>query len=135
MKWSFKETLPTSIAEEEPSKTVLEISISFKSVCWHFDGVFQNIEEKHKVTHKSENDDPFPISDLGIFPLHLAPTATNEALAERGKMFWKCRHKKYVAYEGWDYERREQYVSTLPPNGEERIYLSSTSQTCDLWST
>ena len=109
--WSSKETPQTSLGAHKPSKTVMGISLRYKSLCWGFDGGFQTSEEDQNVSHSADNDSPFPISDLNIFPLRFAPDNAKERLLERGRKFWNCRHKQYVAYKGLDYGRREYFVS------------------------
>lgn len=55
-----------------------------------------------------------PITSLSIVPLFSLPSEKKESLVERGRMFWKCRRKRYISYEGWDFERLEHFVSNQP---------------------
>jgi hypothetical protein len=51
------------------------------------------------------------IANLGVFPLKFGSEDLKNRLIERGKHFWDLRHKHYVSYNGWDFQKEEFYVS------------------------
>lgn len=47
-----------------------------------------------------EAKEPIPISCLNVFPLEYAPESVFNLLKQRGSVFWKCRTRRLVSYQG-----------------------------------
>jgi hypothetical protein len=99
--------------EPKQLEAVMTIELKYKAMSWDFDGAFQVMVEEQSVNCTVDDDDPFPIDKLSLFPLQNARTEERQLLKERGRKFWECRKMKYVAYEGWDYEQVEYHVSLV----------------------
>lgn len=54
------------------------------------------------------------IADLGVYPLKFAPIEAIQHLKARGERFWSLREQSFVAYEGWDLNKDQFYVSSCP---------------------
>jgi hypothetical protein len=69
---------------------------------WAFDGIFErrHIELDVSMLTSTSDDGEFDITDLSTYPMEFASRETIEALRNRGRMFWKCRHRNYVQYTG-----------------------------------
>jgi hypothetical protein len=44
--------------------------------------------------------EPFDICDMDLYPIIYAGTDLMDLIRARGQMFWKCRFKNYVCYDG-----------------------------------
>lgn len=64
---------------------------------WTFDGRFRKAYGRITITDLPSLEDPFKIVDLPVYPIRFASEDVNEALRQRGHMFWKCRIKNYVS--------------------------------------
>jgi len=97
-------------SSKTPAINGYKIVIKFDVSLWKYDGSFQIIRTKEHVRLRSKAWEPLPIESLRVCPLqHVSPQVTKHLL-ERGKMFWACRHRKYVTYSGWDHDRGEFFV-------------------------
>ena len=100
---------------------------------WGFDGNFQrqsltldleivedggsdtDIKGKRNVT--AQDDKPGNskgeknISDLNLFPIQYASAEIVENCRRRGKIFWKCRTRSYVSYQGTERDSIQNLVS------------------------
>ncbi|KAI1061472.1 hypothetical protein LB506_011912 [Fusarium annulatum] len=68
---------------------------------WTFDGTFRKLSEKLSIqdlpmTLRDEMEE-FNITDLPLYPVNYASHEAPEALQRRGRLFWKCRFRHYVA--------------------------------------
>ncbi|ERF73697.1 hypothetical protein EPUS_00951 [Endocarpon pusillum Z07020] len=67
---------------------------------WRFDGHFEMHKEVIFINMKvAYEDQEVPINQLSIFPLAFAPKGVRNTLEQRGRMFWKLRHGKFVSYQ------------------------------------
>ena len=70
---------------------------------WAFDGSFEKKRTTLKIQLKvGDEDDEVRITSLKYFPLHFDEGGLHELLVKRGRMFWKCRTKRFVAYSNDD---------------------------------
>ncbi|RDL37540.1 Uncharacterized protein BP5553_04973 [Venustampulla echinocandica] len=70
---------------------------------WSFDGNFQKDSTTVSIGRFPSMKKTFKVTDLALYPISFAENGAEEALRERGKMFWKCRKRNYVCYsEGRD---------------------------------
>ena len=44
--------------------------------------------------------EPFEICDMDLYPIKYAKDGLEDLIRARGRMFWKCRFKNYVFYDG-----------------------------------
>ncbi|KAF4453922.1 hypothetical protein F53441_3447 [Fusarium austroafricanum] len=63
---------------------------------WSFDGTFKQVEEYLSID-LPRNKDEFEIESLSYYPERFARPGLIQALLDRGKMFWRCRNRKYVS--------------------------------------
>ncbi|KAF4843689.1 ATPase family AAA domain-containing protein 3 [Colletotrichum siamense] len=85
------EILPSSA---QGFKAVIPVST------WEFRGTFHQVQQKIIIDKLPECDvdGSFAVSDLmSVYPIEYATSETVQALEERGRMFWKCRHRNYVS--------------------------------------
>jgi hypothetical protein len=122
------------LSSDRSRRINLELAFDLKVTVWEFDGHFQPIDFDETVTYPLETDDPFPISELHLFPLRYAEPEKQIAIAERGRKFWLCRSQQYVEYSGWDYEGVEYYVRLAASIHEHLSYLV-VSKMLDSWWT
>lgn len=68
---------------------------------WQFNGSFSKKGERWSLAWPSSApaDEPIPISQLEIYPLQFASSEVVDRLNARGRIFWKCRHARFVAYD------------------------------------
>jgi hypothetical protein len=68
---------------------------------WQFNGSFYKKDERWSLAWPSSapTDEPIPISQLEIYPLRFASSEVVDRLRARGRIFWKCRHAQFVAYD------------------------------------
>lgn len=76
-------------------------SITLDLWSWQFNGSFYKRDENWSLTWPSSapTDKPIPISQLEIYPLRFASSEVVDQLKARGRIFWKCRHARFVAYD------------------------------------
>ncbi|KAI9869908.1 MAG: hypothetical protein M1830_004937 [Pleopsidium flavum] len=91
--------------EEKPS-----LELSLQAMSWKFDGSFQRELTDLVIKYGARLDEVIVIRDLDVYPLKFAHLKMAESLRAKGKKFWDCRHKKYVCYNGWDYNYAEKIV-------------------------
>lgn len=67
---------------------------------WQFNGSFYRMHEDWSLAWPSSapTDEPILISQLEIYPLRFASSEVVDRLKARGRIFWKCRHARFVAY-------------------------------------
>ena len=67
---------------------------------WTFDGSFQKKEVPLSIHFKATgDDDEINIDSLNLLPLRFDRSGIRMTLERRGKSFWKCRRKMFVAYQ------------------------------------
>lgn len=87
------------------------VILTIKVQCWEFDGVFQKKFSNITVTHSAPAGEAIAIQDLDLYPIRFEE-GSRASLVERGQKFWDYRQRKYISYEGWDFNREEKCVST-----------------------
>jgi hypothetical protein len=66
---------------------------------YSYDGELYKVETTLNIQlHVDASCTEIPIVNLGVFPLRFASRELREAIEQRGKIFWSCRHRKYVSY-------------------------------------
>jgi len=116
--------LAAGVNLEMEKKIQCRVDISFQSQHWAYDGNFSCIQSQIGVTYTSEEGCHFPISKLSLYPLRYAKEGISDAIKARGKMFWKCRQRRYVEYSGIDMELNYHQVQ-IPVH----LYVLSPSLT------
>jgi len=91
-------------------KFVEHFKIEFNSLSWMYSSVFHTQQSQKTFRYTAESDEPFPISQLHLYPLKYADEKIKQLIEERGRKFWACRRQKYVAYSGWDFDHVESKV-------------------------
>jgi hypothetical protein len=90
---------------------ILETRMKIDVTTWQYDGVFQCSTLEKQISYTSDSDEPFIIRSLPIYPVAFAGDQLKTGLKRRGEKFWKRRRRSYVCYNGWDFDRTEQFVS------------------------
>ncbi|KAH6957289.1 hypothetical protein DER45DRAFT_569611 [Fusarium avenaceum] len=67
---------------------------------WKFDGNFQHFLGSIEISPPSSTTGEYPINSMSVYPMQYATDDVVLALRERGKTFWKCRHRNYVCVLG-----------------------------------
>ncbi|KAH7126025.1 ATPase [Dactylonectria macrodidyma] len=67
---------------------------------WVFDGNFQQESTILMIGQPPSMTEEFPIDQLLVYPMKYATHEVAAALRERGKMFWKCRHRNFIYFSG-----------------------------------
>ncbi|KAF5580458.1 aaa family atpase [Fusarium pseudocircinatum] len=88
--------LATSV--NEPTKGSFQASIQVSY--WDFDGNFQLFNSTLNLRGLPSLTEEFPINAMMVFPMEYVDNGTVYNLRQRGQMFWKCRHRKYVCVRG-----------------------------------
>ncbi|KAI0109522.1 P-loop containing nucleoside triphosphate hydrolase protein [Nemania sp. FL0031] len=67
---------------------------------WLFNGVFYQNESKWSISWPKEagGEEEIPLTMLSGYPLKYNRDGLADRLKERGRRFWKCRHRQYVEY-------------------------------------
>lgn len=67
---------------------------------WEFDGSFHKAVSRWLLDYAPVDSwsESFNITSLSVYPARFANKSVVEGLRGRGKMFWACRHQKYVSY-------------------------------------
>ncbi|CCF36483.1 ATPase [Colletotrichum higginsianum] len=80
---------------------------------WNFDGSFHKAVNRWPLDYAPVDSwsESFDITSLSVYPARFAKNSVVEGLRGRGKMFWACRHRKYVSYV------KEVYDAANPLNG------------------
>lgn len=77
---------------------------------WGYDGSFFHRKDTN-LTLNYRLGEATKIANLGVFPLRFCSDDLKNSLIKRGKHFWDLRHKHYVSYNGWDFQKEEFYVN------------------------
>ena len=77
---------------------------------WGYDGLFFHRKDAN-LTLNYRLGEVTKIANLGVFPLRFCSDDLKNSLIKRGKHFWDLRHKHYVSYNGWDFQKEEFYVN------------------------
>lgn len=85
--------------EGSTSKNMGPITLNLWS--WQFNGLFYKEGEDWSLAWPSSSsaDEAIPISQLEIYPLRFASPDVEDRLRTRGRIFWKCRRGRFVAYD------------------------------------
>ncbi|KAL6799935.1 P-loop containing nucleoside triphosphate hydrolase protein [Trichoderma sp. SZMC 28012] len=67
---------------------------------WEFDGNFYKSFSDLSIEDLPSETGNFPITDMLVYPIEFASKEVVSALRKRGIMFWKCRARHYVSYNG-----------------------------------
>lgn len=67
---------------------------------WEFDGNFYKSFSDLSIEDLPSETGAFPITDMSVYPIEFASKEVVGALRKRGHMFWKCRARHYVSYNG-----------------------------------
>lgn len=67
---------------------------------WEFDGNFYKSFSDLSIEDLPSETGNFSITDLLVYPIEFASKEVVGALRKRGHMFWKCRTRHYVSYNG-----------------------------------
>ncbi|KAK6332998.1 hypothetical protein TWF718_010823 [Orbilia javanica] len=88
-------------------------TVSFKAWCWKFNGAFKREEIKIEMKLGSIFGDfeEVEIKKLKYYPLQYAALGSRDFLERRGLEFWRCRHRRFASYSGWDADNNEQFVN------------------------
>jgi len=57
--------------------------------------------------------EPFDIREMELYPIKYAEVDLEDLIRARGQMFWKCRFKNYVCYDGESDDIRSH--ASIPP--------------------
>jgi hypothetical protein len=130
-----QESWPQTVINPISSKTKtghkllpgLRVEISFEATLWNYDGSFQSERMQEQVNVFCGFGELIPLKSLRICPLRYLAKQMTTDLLQRGKVFWACRRRRYVTYNGWDYDRTEHFVSIfiycLSRSQADRIYI------------
>jgi hypothetical protein len=100
---------------EQPAGGALSASIDVET--WRYHGSFYKESARMLIAEESRfKGEEFDIVDLLVYPALYAVEEIVRELVARGKMFWKCRHRNYVAYTGIARDGIQNVVLPLPPN-------------------
>lgn len=77
-----------------------DFSGMIEGVCWTFDGKFQKKFTKLTIDRVPSMKESFNVRDLMLYPIKFAESGLEDALRARGEMYWKCRQRNYVCYNG-----------------------------------
>lgn len=100
-------------ADNEQHKSKFQWVWSVSSHSYTYAGHFVRTEKTIALSFETETkDEEVEISSLNLVPLQYASKEVQERLARRGKMFWKCRNRQLVSYEG-DSAKGKQAVCGL----------------------
>ncbi|KAJ3576480.1 hypothetical protein NPX13_g3688 [Xylaria arbuscula] len=102
-KWTLSKE--PHVKSTQSLKTTITCSLSN----WVFDGETFNKETARKPYPTVISEKNLPITSLPMVPFASLTSDEKEAILHRGKMFWKCRNRRYVSYKGWDFERTEHF--------------------------
>ncbi|CAI6339355.1 unnamed protein product [Periconia digitata] len=83
-------------------------SVNIKGWCWNFDGV-RLVRAIWSGDIVIPSQQPIAINQLIIYPSEYAADGIMDTLATRGERFWAIRDRAYLAYTGWDAQRKHQY--------------------------
>lgn len=98
-------------AVRQISSPVANISI----LQWSFDGNFQQDSHIFRIKNMPrKKETEIDITELEVYPVRFAEPSVVQTLKERGKMFWKCRQRRYVCYNDTVEDTINIAVSALP---------------------
>ncbi|KAK0761359.1 hypothetical protein N5P37_006309 [Trichoderma harzianum] len=67
---------------------------------WEFDGNFYKSFSDLSIEDLPSETGNFPITEMVVYPIEFANKEVVSTLRKRGNMFWKCRARHYVSYNG-----------------------------------
>lgn len=67
---------------------------------WSFDGIFRRQQTTFKVDWPDLTAESIPIPSSTIYPLRFDKSGLETRLRNRGNIFWECRYRKCVSYQG-----------------------------------
>ena len=97
---------------------VIGSKIEFQMWNWLFDGHFCRDRFSHDFDLKKfsptehDEDELISISDLPCYPIQFAEADFRQRRRKAGHAFWRCRQRRFVTYNGWDFRHDEWNVST-----------------------
>uniref|UniRef100_A0A093VS44 Proteasome-activating nucleotidase n=1 Tax=Talaromyces marneffei PM1 TaxID=1077442 RepID=A0A093VS44_TALMA len=88
-------------SEEVGGDSRYKMPITLDLWSWQFNGSFYKKDIKWSLSWPSSAppDEAIPIYQLEIYPLRFASSEVVDRLKARGRIFWKCRHARFVAYD------------------------------------
>ncbi|KAI1300902.1 hypothetical protein F5Y03DRAFT_363254 [Xylaria venustula] len=101
-RWNLNEKSPGT------SPQILNTQITCKFSSWLFDGNFMKVTQE-RTCQTDISAEGLQIKSLSMIPLSSLPSEIKESLLHRGRMYWKCRKKRYISYGGWDFDRLEHF--------------------------
>jgi hypothetical protein len=110
----------------------VQVVVDFEASFWNFDGSFQNERVQEKLTAFCMAGESIPLTDLRLCPLRYTPKQTSINLLRRGRIFWACRKRKYITYNGWDYDSLEFFVRLPFIPGRLKAHMRLRKM-CALW--
>ncbi|KAF3099631.1 hypothetical protein TWF102_002299 [Orbilia oligospora] len=80
---------------------------------WKFNGLLRRIDTDVVIDleYVFKDIDMIQINQLAYYPLEYADPGSKRFLELRGLQFWRCRHRRFVSYSGWDADDNEQFVN------------------------
>ena len=85
---------------------------------WHFDGHYckryfsHDLDLERFSPAEHDKDELISISDLPCYPIQYAEADFRQRRRKAGYAFWRCRQRRFVTYNGWDFCHEEWNVST-----------------------
>lgn len=84
--------------------------MGLNTISWGFDGSFREIKQTYRVQFPFHGNKEAKITELSLHPAKFE-FGLEEMLYARGTKFWESRNRKFVCYNGWDYNRDKYIVS------------------------
>ena len=84
---------------------------SLRAWSWSYDGNFQRTDTELFVNYPESHSESKLIQELNVYPLKYADSILRKRLRERGRKFWECRSRKYVACNSMSSKAEESNVS------------------------
>ena len=112
--WQDGDVERTGTLVSWPEKT--EWIYDFQLWNWSFDGHFCKHYFQKYVNFKSSfstehGESPsIPITDLPCYPIRFAKAEVQDQRRKAGHSYWRCRRRKFVTYNGWDFRRDDWNV-------------------------
>lgn len=63
-----------------------------------FDGAFKRAQTEIKIEWPARSSREMPITSLSAYPLRFSDPSVKGRLVNRGRIFWKCRKRRFVSY-------------------------------------
>jgi hypothetical protein len=83
-----------------PLPTGGSINAEIPASHWAFDGNFQRFNTCLSISCLPSMTEEFSINAMTVFPMDYCDNDIVDSLRRRGRMFWKCRRRKYVSARG-----------------------------------